>query len=111
MPGCTIEETERRKEHQEKRKSKEEELNKKAIERAKKAKDKAKKKATDKGKRPLRKVTNTQPSNSDGTSSSGLTLQPPPKRRCLQESEDIDTNESCVFWLLRTRCCRRDQSY
>ena len=80
----------RRKEREEKRKSKEEELKKKAIERAKKAEDKAKKKATDKGKRPLRKVTNTQPSNSDGTSSSGLTLQPPPKRRCLQEREDID---------------------
>ena len=86
----------RRKEREEKRKSKEEELKKKAIERARKAEDKAKKKATDKGKRPLRKVTNTQPSNSDGASSSGLTLQPPPKRRCLQESEDIDTNECCV---------------
>ena len=62
---------------------------KKAIERGKRAEEKERKKATDKGKR----VTKIHKHRAVKLHSSGLSLQPPPKRRCRQ---DIDTNECSV---------------
>ena len=67
-------------------------MRKKAVERARKAEEKAKKTATRRGKQPSRRAANILPSSLDSASSSGLAVQPLPKRR----RKDVGTDECCM---------------